>query len=145
MWAPSAAGTPWRFPPNGRTLATDDKGVVVLWSVSEPAHPARLAALAAGGSGVFSPDGRTFATSSTNAPSTTTLWDVAAETRPVRLDTVAGGNGAVFSPGGRLLATRADNGRLILWSLADLHHPVRIATLTCGSEPPTDRGRGVLP
>jgi WD40 repeat protein len=107
----------------------------VLWNVTEPADPARLAALAAGGWGVFSPDGRTFATSSTNAPSTTTLWDVTAETRPVRLVTVAGGNGAVFSPDGHLLATRADNGRVILWSLTDLHHPLRIATLSCGSDP----------
>jgi WD40 repeat protein len=107
----------------------------VLWNVTEPADPARLAALAAGGWGVFSPDGRTFATSSTNAPSTTTLWDVTAETRLVRLVTVAGGNGAVFSPDGHLLATRADNGRVILWSLTDLHYPLRIATLSCGTDP----------
>jgi hypothetical protein len=128
-------GDPMAFSVNGATLATDDRGVVVLWNVTERAHPIRLAALAAAGWGTFSPHERTFATSSTNAPSSTTLWDIVAKTRPVRLVTLPGGNGVVFSPNGHLLATRTDNGSVILWSLADPHHPERIATLTCGTDP----------
>jgi hypothetical protein len=135
-----SAGEPSAFSPDGRLLATDDNGKLLLWNVSELSRPRRIGALAGGIDYAFSPDSRILATSAscsweTTASATrcgTALWSIAGDARPRRLITISG-TGAVFSPDGRALATRAVADTVVLWSLADRAHPRRIAALSAGT------------
>src|SRR3954452_22387034 len=96
-----------RSVPGGRLLATgrNDK-TVVLWEISDPWHPARIAALRASDrrfsvvySLAFSPDGRLLATGS--GDETVILWDLADPTQPSRMATLTdhrrGLRGAVYT------------------------------------------------
>jgi len=115
------------FSPDGRTLASASAdGTVLLWDVSDPAHPRRLGDplihFGFGTSVAFSPDGRTLATVDV---ADLLLWDVSDPAHPRRLgDSRTGHNGAVhsvaFSPDGRTLATASLDNTVLLWDLGGL-------------------------
>ncbi|MGW3816928.1 WD40 repeat domain-containing protein [Streptomyces sp. NPDC005046] len=118
------------FSPDGRLIACASDRTVVVWDVTDPAQPSRVAAVTHNRhvwrSGpvrtvMFSPDGRLLATGSDGDKNTGVLWDVSEPTHPVRTAVVrpqardwptalsSGGAPAVhsvgFSQDGRLLAT----------------------------------------
>jgi WD40 repeat protein len=110
------------FSPDGRLLATGSgqttanqyvtgsSGAVVVWDVTDPAHPVRTATLPARGVWVravaFSPDGRLLAS---GKGATVILWDVTDPVHPAATATLRGHGGEVlgvaFSPDGQLLAS----------------------------------------
>src|ERR1039457_2447677 len=147
-----------RFSPDGQILAAGCGRTVVLWDVTDLAHPAQRAALThqgrpglAGAMG-FSPDGRLLATGAKNA---VVLWDVAALAHPAQAATVqlsrTGRGGPVltvravaFSPDGQSLAagsgwsvatqySSSSRGAIALWDVTDLAHPVQTSTRTFGN------------
>ena len=106
------------FSADGRTLASQGlwEGTIRLWDVATGTlkqtltHPGTV-------SSVFSPDGRTLASGSSNA--TVRLWDVATGTVQ---HTLTGHRGSVasvaFSPDGRTLASGSQDGTVRLWDVA---------------------------
>jgi hypothetical protein len=130
-------GDPVVFSLDGRRLATVNNGVRMLWNVADRSHPRRTGSFT-GDAAAFSPNGHLLATSARCSTAfgvgcATTLWSVGEQTGAARLATIRGGS-AVFSPDGRTLATRAVNDTVILWSLADVGRPSRIATLVTGAD-----------
>ena len=139
-------GQPTALSPDSRTVATvtfDDQ--TVLWNVTDPRHPARIATLSASGSGLrrqeFSPDGRILAAGYYDQ---VFLWDVASPARPRLLRILdapatspAGNSNEVpfspqalaFAPGGNLLAVLTAHGIVLVYNLADPVRPVRTATV----------------
>jgi WD40 repeat protein len=129
--AGAADGPPW-------------SGTSILWNVTRPRHPGRLAVLSAGFAGglwgeAFSPSGRLLAAAST---SELVLWNVADPARPRLLRTLAapvqtgnpgnfdlGDGDLVFSPDGRILASASGTDQITLWNVTRPARATRIATL----------------
>jgi WD40 repeat protein len=108
------------FPPAGGTLLTANADYTwILWNVSDPARPTRLATF--NDQAVYSPDGRTLA-------SRNLLWSVADPTHAVRVAQLGSGEPLAFSPDGTLLVT-LDRGTTMLWNVADRGHPVHLANV----------------
>lgn len=118
-----------RYSPDGRVLASRD----ALWSLADPARPARTAEYGGGEPVAFSADGALLATHRT--PTTTTLWRIAGHTRPIRLGTIADGGDGVFAPDGRTFVTREDT-TTTLWDVTDPARPARLAVLAGGGGEP---------
>ena len=57
------------------------------------------------------------------------LWNLADPARPRRLAIFEGGPPTDFSPDGQMVATTSFDDQLVLWTVADVHHPRRIARL----------------
>jgi WD40 repeat protein len=130
------------FSPDGQTLAIlggtdfDPDPILggtdaepVLFDVSDPAHPTRLATLPALQTDflTFSPDGRTLA--SVTMDGEWTLWDLADRANPVALTTQTMGYAApiTFSPDSRSLVTAGAPGTV--WNITDRAAPVAVGTL----------------
>ncbi|MEU0884845.1 helix-turn-helix domain-containing protein [Lentzea sp. NPDC005914] len=117
------------FHPNGRIIATGaDNGDVVLWDITDPRNPVRLAA----GTGrnlsvhtmAFSPDGKFLA--SGGGDKTTQIWDVSdpAKLRPVTA--LAGHTDTLwsvsFSPDSRQMVTATTDAEVRVLDLANLNY-----------------------
>ena len=147
------------FSPDGRLLATGSaRKTVILWDVTDPAHPARAGAFTDRGAVRavgFSPGGRLLATASAEREYSSTggisgislfhvavvLWDVAAPAHPALAATLIHSRGnlwafacaVVFSPDGRLLATVSSDQAVTLWDVTDPGRPAETATLAISS------------
>jgi WD40 repeat protein len=152
-----------RFGPAGRLLATgaaDVKNGAVLWDVTDPDDPARIATIRPQGRDwaargiesqrptvhavAFSPDGRLLATASGNRFATqeasgsggsVALWDVTDPARPVRTGPLSRARqgevyAVAFSPDGRLLASGHERAVVMVRDVSDPANPVVTATLT---------------
>jgi hypothetical protein len=106
-----AAGRPALLTSNGDM-------VDILWDVSRPGHPVRVATFQ--GYAMFSPDGRTLATQNR-------LWDVANPARPVRVGSFSGGDPVALT--GTVLAALSGN-RYSLWDVEDRAHPALLARVS---------------
>jgi WD40 repeat protein len=101
---------------------TGPSGAVVVWDVTDPAHPVRAATLPARGVLVravaFSPDGRLLAS---GKGATVILWDVTGPVHPAAAATLRGHGGEVlgvaFSPDGKLLASCGADKTVRLWEM----------------------------
>jgi hypothetical protein len=121
------------FSSDGRLLATGSGqteanqygsgsfGAIMLWDVTDPAHPVRAATLPARGVWVravaFSPDGRVLAS---GKGATVILWDVTDPVHPSATAILTGHGGEVlgvaFSPDGQLASCGADK-TVRLWEM----------------------------
>ncbi|MEU4557154.1 TIR domain-containing protein [Actinoplanes sp. NPDC023936] len=124
---------------DGRTLAVGHgKGKMTLWDLTDRKQPAKFTELPLRdmlSSVAFTPDGRTMAA---GEGSNVSMWDVTDRAAPVRLTSIPladyigyHANSLEFSADGRTMAAATtDTGTVMLWDVADLAQPRRIATLT---------------
>ncbi|MEU6091696.1 hypothetical protein ABZ865_34010 [Streptomyces sp. NPDC047085] len=134
------------FAPDGKTLATggDSDQAVLLWDVSDGAHPHRVGAVPADGRRTymhqlaFHPGGNLLAAAGEDGR--TTLWDVGDRTRPHPAAVLSGHHDSVtdlaFSPDGRRLITASSDDTALVWDLGDLPaisaDPIRTACRIAG-------------
>ncbi|MGW6355701.1 TIR domain-containing protein [Streptomyces sp. NPDC055092] len=105
------------FSPDGKTLASSDRGSVYLWNLAAYRRTGRALDVTAT-SVAFSPDGRTLATDTEN--DTVALWDVARHRRigETPASHTAEITAVVFSPDGTTLATASRDNTVRLWNAA---------------------------
>jgi WD40 repeat protein len=130
------------FSPDGRTLATTDKGgsgdtIASLWDVTDRTQPKQLSTLPIGNASswayefAFSTDGRTLVTGVSGGA---IVWNVADRAHPVRLAKLDSTGGKMaFSLNGAVLAT-GGIGTVTLWDMKDPTRPSPHATLTGHAE-----------
>ncbi len=117
--------------------ASDDNASVLLWDVTDPHRPVRLAATLPGLDDVINsvtlhPDGGLLAAGGAGAA--VYLYDVADPANPVTHGApLAGPGGAIitmaFSPDGQVLAAGSADATVQLWDVSDLAAPTPLATL----------------
>jgi WD40 repeat protein len=125
------------FSPDGHTLLgtngfSADAGDVILWDITDRAHPRLLSTLRvnhahdAGLATALSPDGKILATASTG--NAATLWDIQNRTRPRQIAVLHGaGHGAVaelsFASDGHSLAASYTDHTVSLWNVDNPARP----------------------
>jgi WD40 repeat protein len=125
------------YSPAGGTLASaGEGGTVLLWNVSGPGVPTRLATLTTEqryfSSLAFSPDGTILAAG--NFDGSITIWDVNDPGAPLELVTWDAHDLTVSSvaigPDGKFLASGSLDKKAILWDITDPSTPARLGTLS---------------
>jgi hypothetical protein len=82
------------------------------------------------GAMAFDPGRQIMVTATSNSTDgANALWNLADPARPRRLAIFEGGPPTEFSPDGRMIATTSFDDQIVLWTVADVHHPKRIARL----------------
>jgi WD40 repeat protein len=124
------------FSPDGRALAATGDKTVILWDLTDRAHPIRLGPPLTGhtaivGAVAFSADGNTLGAASED--STVILWDLTDRARPRRLGPPLTGHTAMvgtvaFSPDGNTLASGSSDRTVMLWDLTDRTQPRRLGS-----------------
>ncbi|XVU28234.1 TIR domain-containing protein [Actinoplanes sp. CA-054009] len=120
------------YGPDGILVSLGSDGRVVLWNVTDPRKPARVATLPETASGrvlALSPDGRSLAM--VNKQGKASLWDVTKRSKPVRLATLPNDRtvtAMVF--GGDLLVTGDAAGGTAVWSTTDPTKPTLLSKPT---------------
>ena len=132
------------FTPDGQALATISGPKVLLWDVSDPAHPSRLGQAPSSESVesfTFTSDGQILAVS--DRSSRTVLWDVSDRSHLRRLSkpfkspkyvihdpdgsysslSLNGVYSLAFTHDGHTLATGLNDGRVVFWDVSDPVHP----------------------
>ncbi|WP_066363765.1 TIR domain-containing protein [Herbidospora mongoliensis] len=114
----------------------------ILWDISNPIYPRRLAVLNIDNSPAtrvsISQDGRIAAVGSGVRRSTeVTLWDISIVTEPRYVGRVNGNTDFLlditFSPVGRILATSGNDQVTILWDIRDPERPLRLSMISAHS------------
>ncbi|MEV4345187.1 TIR domain-containing protein [Actinoplanes sp. NPDC049596] len=123
------------YGPDGVLATVGRDGRVVLWKVTDPRRPARIATLAdraASASALtFSTNGQTLAFVTTQ--NRAVLWNVAQRSKPVRLATLPTDRTVTafaFSADAKLFVTGDSAGGTVVWDTADRAKPVKLATPT---------------
>jgi WD40 repeat protein len=121
---------------DGRTPVPDVRSAAVLWDVTKPARPVRIAALP-GAQGLaavrFSPDGHTVAASQRGEG--TILWNVEGAD-PVLLASLPESHELEFSPDGRIGVIAGPS--VTVWDLTDPATPVKIGPIPHPVRPDAD-------
>ncbi|MER7274662.1 Hsp70 family protein [Dactylosporangium sp. NPDC000244] len=122
------------FSPDRRTMTTAGlKDGIMVWDVSSPAAPKRIATADEQDSVeliAYSPDGRIMATDGRGAA--VIVWDMTDPAVPRRIATLNHKwwmYAIEFSPDGKTMVTSGGDHTVVLWSMADPAAPKRIATL----------------
>lgn len=112
----------------------DSQGQITLWEITDPTHPARLADLRSGHTGLvktvaFNPAGTLLVSGSFDTQ--ILLWDLSDPTQPSALGAPLQGhssfvNSLAFSPDGKTLASGGDDQNLILWNVSQ---PAKVTRL----------------
>jgi WD40 repeat protein len=112
---------------DGRLMATSGGRSPVLWDMSTPARPVRLAQLSSAPAGAVQLSrGRRALVDGATA----SLWDVSQPRRPQLLGKVpSGGRDTALSPDGRLLATANRPGLSELWDVGDATRPRLVGSI----------------
>lgn len=119
---------------DGRVLATAGKENVILYDVTDPAHPVQRSLIQLEGQGVaslgLSPDGNTLVTG-TNNDSSIVLWDISDLASPKRValpltDHAKEVTAIAYSPDAATLASADTGGTVMLWDMTDPHRPLRL-------------------
>jgi len=131
------------FTPDSRYLAMAYRGSVLVYDVTDPAHPRPLTrapehATNAPGQdarhGRFSPDGRLLAIEDAGSDQVT-LWSLADRGAPRPLATIVFGHEVppfgdlAFAPDGATLATTTVQGHITLWNITDPAAPTMSSTM----------------
>jgi WD40 repeat protein len=125
------------FSPDGKWLVAGYlNGTIVLWNVSDPAHPVQLSNFPGHPDVVhslaFSPDGKRLASGSRDH--TISLWDVSDPTHPTKLSSASKHSSYVysvaFSPDGKRLASGSDDSDIILWDVSNPTSPVTLSIIS---------------
>ncbi len=121
---------------DGRTLAMADRAEILLWDITDPRRPRRLATLDGDGVAMnfieFTPSGNTLV--GVGADRTLRLWDVTDPREPAPLSERPTGHAdAVYAVAvrrdGRLAATSGYDDTIRLWDITDPARPRTVATL----------------
>jgi len=137
-------GAPVALTPDSRTLLATTPAAVIVWSLANPAKPARIATMPGPGMArgiAYAPDQTTVAVAYAR---TVVLWDLADPAAPHRIAAIpataaAGapdfGQQIAFSPDGQTLATATARHTVSLWDVTDLPAPRYLATVGRDSGP----------
>jgi WD40 repeat protein len=112
-------------------LPSSDGDGILMWDVSDPAEPRKIAAPMTGhdgsvGSIAYSPNGHTLVTGGDDG--TVVVWNLDDKGRPRRIDPPLTGHvgavaAVVFAPDGRTFATADGEGSVRLWDMTDPGRP----------------------
>jgi WD40 repeat protein len=127
------------FSPDGTRLVSGGGAgahPLMLWDVTNPSAPTRLATLDGKfdyvSSVAFSPDGKHVASAVND--NTILLWDISNPAAPAVVSTLSGHtdlvNSIAFSPDGNKLVSGSDDKSVIIWDVSDPAKPAQLATLS---------------
>jgi len=121
------------FSPSGKILASSTYDKTIVWDFSDPSKLNPSGKSLTGSNPVFSPDGKTIATTDDcsgvdslgGCISKTFLWDITKFAEPVSLAAPLRGSAYDFGPNGKTLFSLGSDGD-IFWDITDPTHPIML-------------------